>query len=57
MQANFKLMTRALAFVGGLQMPFTESQTSEYIVMKYLPVPVVHTWAYQYYMFVSNSIT
>ena len=57
MQANFKLMTRALAFVGGLQMPFTESQTSDNIVMKYLPVPVVHTWAYQYYMFVSNSIT
>ena len=32
MQANFQLLTRALAFVGGLQLPFTESQASDNIV-------------------------
>ena len=32
MQANFQLLTWALALVGGLQLPFTESQTSDNIV-------------------------
>ena len=33
MQANLQLLTRALAFVGSLQLPFTESQTSDNIVI------------------------
>ena len=40
MQANFQLLTRGSAIIGGLQLPFTQCQTPNNIVCHHMPVLV-----------------